>query len=362
MTDMHCHILPCVDDGAGSVEEACSMAWKAWENGTKRIIATPHFCRPDQRRRRSVQEYRRYVYLLQQGLRELGCGLELRAGMEVFATAELPKLLDRQEVLTLADSRYLLVEFYFDERGDYMDDALRLVADRGYEGFVVKPAGALEEIRALPPERPGEKGRLEAGGAALLSRLSKAALDQGLTGLEFAQGIPGSVGGGVTMNAGAYGGETAQVLLQVTALERDGTQRLLSRADCGLSYRHSRFSKGDLLICRAVFALPEGTREEIAGRMADFAQRRREKQPLEYPSAGSTFKRPQGHFAAALIDQCGLKGRAVGGAQVSEKHAGFLINRGGATCADVLELADQVRQEVLRQTGVELELEIRVLG
>ena len=113
-----------------------------------------------------------------------------------------------------------------------------LVADRGYEGFVVKPAGALEEIRALPPERPGEKGRLEAGGAALLSRLSKAALDQGLTGLEFAQGIPGSVGGGVTMNAGAYGGETAQVLLQVTALERDGTQRLLSRADCGLSYRH----------------------------------------------------------------------------------------------------------------------------
>ena len=183
-----------------------------------------------------------------------------------------------------------------------------LVADRGYEGFVVKPAGALEEIRALPPERPGEKGRLEAGGAALLSRLSKAALDQGLTGLEFAQGIPGSVGGGVTMNAGAYGGETAQVLLQVTALERDGTQRLLSGADCGLSYRHSRFSEGDLLICRAVFALPEGNREEIAGRMADFAQRRREKQPLEYPSAGSTFKRPQGHFAAALIDQCGQGG------------------------------------------------------
>ena len=106
------------------------MAWKAWENGTKRIIATPHFCRPDQRRRRSVQEYRRYVYLLQQGHRELGCGLELRAGMEVFATAELPKLLDRQEVLTLADSRYLLVEFYFDERGDYMDDALRLVPPR----------------------------------------------------------------------------------------------------------------------------------------------------------------------------------------------------------------------------------------
>ena len=119
------------------------MAWKAWENGDQAHHCNPHFCRPDQRRRRSVQEYRRYVYLLQQGLRELGCGLELRAGMEVFATAELPKLLDRQEVLTLADSRYLLVEFYFDERGDYMDDALRLVADRGYVPVVAHPGGIM---------------------------------------------------------------------------------------------------------------------------------------------------------------------------------------------------------------------------
>ncbi len=139
MTDMHCHILP-----VWMMEPAVWKRHAPWpgrpgRTGTKRIIATPHFCRPDQRRRRSVQEYRRYVYLLQQGLRELGCGLELRAGMEVFATAELPKLLDRQEVLTLADSRYLLVEFYFDERGDYMDDALRLVADRGYVPVVAHP-------------------------------------------------------------------------------------------------------------------------------------------------------------------------------------------------------------------------------
>ena len=152
------------------------------------------------------------------------------------------------------------------------------------------------------------------------------------------------------------------MLLQVTALERDGTQRLLSGADCGLSYRHSRFSEGDLLICRAVFALPEGNREEIAGRMADFAQRRREKQPLEYPSAGSTFKRPQGHFAAALIDQCGLKGRRWGAPRCRRSTRASSSTGGAATCADVLELADQVRQEVLRQTGVELELEIRVLG
>ncbi len=151
------------------------------------------------------------------------------------------------------------------------------------------------------------------------------------------------------------------MLLQVTALERDGTQRLLSGADCGLSYRHSRFSEGDLLICRAVFALPEGNREEIAGRMADFAQRRRE------AASGISQRRlhlqaPPGHFAAALIDQCGLKGRGGGGRPGVGEARGLPHQPGGATCTDVLELADQVRQEVLRQTGVELELEIRVLG
>ena len=212
-----------------------------------------------------------------------------------------------------------------------------------------------------PPERPGLIGRLEAGGALLLSRLSRAALEHGLTGLEFAQGIPGSVGGAVTMNAGAYGGEIAQVLFQVVALERDGTKRVISGSDCDFGYRHSRFSEGDLLISRAVFALPEGDREEISARMEDFAQRRREKQPLEYPSAGSMFKRPKGHFAAALIEQCGLKGLSVGGAQVSEKHAGFVVNRGGATCADVLALVERVKERVLQQTGVELEMEVRVL-
>ncbi len=236
-----------------------------------------------------------------------------------------------------------------------------LVADEGYDGFVIKLAGALEGLRAVPPEEPGLGWRLEAGGALLLSRLSRAALEHGLTGLEFAQGIPGSVGGGVTMNAGAYGGEIGQVLVQVAALEKDGTERLVSGDDCGFGYRRSCFSGGDLLICRAVFALPEGDREEISARMEDFARRRKEKQPLEYPSAGSMFKRPPGHFAAALIDQCGLKGLTVGGAQVSEKHAGFVINRGDATCADVLALVELVRERVLARTGVELEMEVKVL-
>lgn len=160
MTDMHCHILPCVDDGSRQCGRGMLHGLEGLGERDKRIIATPHFCRPDQRRRRSVQEYRRYVYLLQQGLRELGCGLELRAGMEVFATAELPKLLDRQEVLTLADSRYLLVEFYFDERGDYMDDALRLVADRGYVPVVAHPE-RYHEIQRIRLWRPAGS----AGGA-----------------------------------------------------------------------------------------------------------------------------------------------------------------------------------------------------
>ncbi len=237
-----------------------------------------------------------------------------------------------------------------------------LVADGGYPGFIVKLAGELDEIRVLPPEKPGANARLEAGGAVLLSRLSKAALEHGLTGLEFAGGIPGSVGGAVTMNAGAYGGEISQVLLRVLVLERDGTERLFSGANCDLRYRHSRFSDGSALISQAVFALTPGDPAAIRARMDELTAKRKEKQPLEYPSAGSMFKRPPGHFAAALIDQCGLKGLAVGGAQVSEKHAGFVINRGGATCADVLELVRQVKERVLQQTGVELEMEVKVLG
>ena len=230
-----------------------------------------------------------------------------------------------------------------------------LVADEGYHGFVLKLAGELNQVS-------GENGRLTAGGAVLLSRLSAAALDQGLAGLEFAQGIPGSVGGAVTMNAGAYGGEMAQAAAAVTCLTRAGEVETVPAAACEFSYRHSAFSGGERLIIKVDFVLAQGDPAEIRMKMEDLSRRRKEKQPLEYPSAGSMFKRPAGHFAAALIDQCGLKGFSVGGAQVSEKHAGFVVNRGGATCADVLALVDQVRERVLRQTGVELEMEVRVLG
>ena len=230
-----------------------------------------------------------------------------------------------------------------------------LVADQGYDGFVVK-TGGLDQVREV-------NRRLRAGSGISLARLANAALGRGLTGLEFAHGIPGSLGGAVVMNAGAYGGEMAQVLASVTCLDGSGEVRTLPAAECGLSYRHSLFSdRQDWLIVEAELALRPGDAGAIRERMEELMARRREKQPLEYPSAGSTFKRPEGHFAAALIDQCGLKGLAVGGAQVSEKHAGFIVNRGGATCADILGLIDQVRERVLRETGVTLELEVRTLG
>ena len=234
-----------------------------------------------------------------------------------------------------------------------------LVADEGYPGFVMKLSGrySVDELN-----RVWEANRLlMTGGAVLLSSLSGCALGRNLTGLEFASGIPGSVGGAVTMNAGAYSGEMAQVLESVTFLDETGEVCTLPASACGFGYRKSIFSDRKCLILKACFHLEQGDPAAIKARMDELAAKRKEKQPLEYPSAGSMFKRPPGHFAAALIDQCGLKGLTVGGAQVSEKHAGFVVNRGGATCADVLELVRQVKEEVLRQTGVELEMEVKVL-
>ena len=234
-----------------------------------------------------------------------------------------------------------------------------LVDDRGAGCFVVKPADGFEEIREV-------NRALEAGSGVLLSRLAGAALGRGLAGLEFAQGIPGSVGGGVYMNAGAYGGEMAQVVTSVTALGPDGALRELTARECGFGYRRSVFSQNGMLILKARFALEQGDPVEIKANMDDVAARRREQQPLELPSAGSTFKRPPAVdgkpvYAAALIEQCGLKGLCVGGAQVSEKHAGFIVNRGGATCKDIVKLMAQVRDRVFRETGTVLEPEVRNL-
>ena len=217
-------------------------------------------------------------------------------------------------------------------------------------------------VHAYQADALMEDGCILAGAGAPLARLADFACKNSLTGLEFAHGIPGTVGGAVCMNAGAYDGEMKQVLESVTALFPEEGVRTLSLKELDLSYRHSLFTdRPDGVVLSAVFRLTAGDPETIRARMAELMQRRKTSQPLEYPSAGSTFKRPAGHFAGTLIDQCGLKGLTVGGAQVSEKHAGFLINRGGATCADVLELIRQVQERVASETGVRLEPEVRII-
>lgn len=228
-----------------------------------------------------------------------------------------------------------------------------LVPDEGIDAFVIKTAHSLSGITL-------DDDCLTAESGVLLSRLAVFARDHCLTGLEFAHGIPGSLGGAVTMNAGAYDGEMAQVVTQVSFINEAGKVETTENFD--FSYRHSAFSDGKRLILQAKLRLQKGDPNMIRARMEELMERRRSKQPLEWPSAGSTFKRPQGYFAAALIDQCGLKGLTVGGAQVSEKHAGFVINKGGATCADILELMDQVQRRVFDMTGVTLEPEVKLLG
>ena len=228
-----------------------------------------------------------------------------------------------------------------------------LFADEGYDGAVIRT----EELGGITVNGTD----ITAGAGIPLAELCKAAQAAGLAGLEFAYGIPGTVGGAVYMNAGAYGSEIKDVVSSVRCLDAAAGQQRLTAAECGFSYRHSVFEETGGTVLEATFALHPDDPAAIAARMAELAARRKAKQPLEWPSAGSTFKRPQGAFAAALIEQCGLKGMTVGGAAVSEKHAGFVINVGGATCADVLALTDQVAAIVKEKTGFVLEREVRVV-
>lgn len=266
-----------------------------------------------------------------------------------------------QQVLSVATLEFGVRPFFMGKGTNL------LVSDEGAELLVMKAFDGLNRLELLPQgEWPGHQTIL-AGSGVSLARLSSFALEHGLTGLEFAQGIPGSVGGGVYMNAGAYGGELGQVVSSVSSVNLPPEGMVRERKDPGFSYRHSVYQGGDEFILRACFSLEPGNPVEIKAKMDDLAQRRREKQPLEYPSAGSTFKRPapvdgQPVYAAALIDGCGLKGLSVGGAQVSEKHAGFIVNKGGATCKDIVELMAQVRRRVFQETGVTLEPEVRYLG
>ena len=213
-----------------------------------------------------------------------------------------------------------------------------------------------EEFSRVDPVN-GTALRAESG--ATLSRLASFAAARGLAGLEFAHGIPGTLGGAVSMNAGAYGGEMKDVVTSVTYLDKDLFLR--ETDDAGFSYRRSRFSDTDCIVLGAKISLHEDDPDAIRERMRSLAERRKSSQPLDMPSAGSTFKRPAGGYAAALIDEAGLKGYTVGGAQVSEKHAGFVINRGGACFDDVLRLIEHIRNEVYRVSGIELEPEVKII-
>lgn len=229
-----------------------------------------------------------------------------------------------------------------------------LVDDNGIDACVMILAEGFGKISLIDDETVFAQA-----GAKLIS-LCRFAYENSLTGLEFAYGIPGSCGGGAFMNAGAYGGEMKDVLYKCSHIDRNGDTGFLENEQLELSYRHSAYYDNGCIITGLYLRLKKGNQAEIKEKMNDLISRRRDKQPLEFPSAGSTFKRPEGYFAGALIQDCGLKGKTVGGAQVSEKHAGFIINKGGATCRDVLELCDICADTVFREKGVRLEREIRV--
>ena len=228
-----------------------------------------------------------------------------------------------------------------------------LISDQGLDGVVLNMA-ELNEIRLE------ENNTVYAQAGALLSRIAVQAQQAGLAGFAFAHGIPGSLGGAVVMNAGAYGGEMRQVVKEVTALFAGGV-RTLGAEELHFSYRHSIFDEEPGIVLSARLALQPGEPETIRAEMEDYMARRKASQPLEYPSAGSTFKRPEGYFAGTLIDRCGLKGTAVGGAEVSTKHAGFIINKNNATFSDVMALIGVVQDTVFRTFGVELEPEVRIV-
>lgn len=230
-----------------------------------------------------------------------------------------------------------------------------LVSDEGFRGVVAAIGKAWSSVAV-------EGVHIRAGAGAMLSAVAKRAAGASLTGLEFAAGIPGTVGGAVVMNAGAYGGEMSQVLATVTVLTPEGEVRRLPAGELELGYRTSCILQRGYVVLEAEFTLESGDENAIRATIEEFAARRREKQPLEYPSAGSTFKRPEGYFAGKLIEDAGLSGFTVGGAQVSGKHCGFIINRGDATAADIMELCRNVQRRVREMSGVELELEVKTLG
>ena len=229
-----------------------------------------------------------------------------------------------------------------------------LVGDLGIRGVVLSMSG-LDKIQI-------NGTKITAGAGASLGKVAVAAMQAELTGLEFASGIPGSVGGAVVMNAGAYGGEIKDVLVNATIFTPEGEKKILKCDEMELGYRHSIFHNNNWIVAEVELQLQQGDSQAIKTKMVELNSRRRAKQPLEFPSAGSSFKRPPGYYAGTTIDQAGLKGYSVGGAQVSEKHAGFIINKGNATAQDVIRLVKDIQRIIREKVGIELEPEIRFVG
>ena len=229
-----------------------------------------------------------------------------------------------------------------------------LVSDKGYDGVII----STQKMVSVSVK----ENEITALCGVSLSKLSAVATENSLTGLEFASGIPGSVGGGIVMNAGAYDGELGFVVKNVEYCDENGDLFTVSGDDAGFSYRHSLFSDKKLYVMKVVFRLNKGNKKEISDKVAELNERRRDKQPINFPSAGSVFKRPEGHYAGRLIEECGLKGKSIGGAQVSEKHCGFIVNTGSASANKIYELIQLCKKTVFEKQKVKLEPEIKFLG
>lgn len=265
---------------------------------------------------------------------------------EVFVTVENKEQLEKIiKYLNLEERPYFILG----------NGSNLLVGDKGYRGVIIRLGGEFNTLKT-------EGTLLTAGASVLLSAAARAAMENGLTGMEFASGIPGSIGGGVKMNAGAYDGEMRQIVESVQVMYKDGSILDLDNETMEFGYRNSVIKNRPYVVLQVSLRLQPGNREEILARMNELAARRKEKQPLEFASAGSTFKRPEGYFAGKLIMDSGLRGARIGGAQISEKHCGFVINDGTATAADIAELIQEVSETVKEKFGVTLEPEVILLG
>ena len=289
---------------------------------------------------------------------QYGCRLETDVKLSQHTTFRIGGTADFWAEITCIEGMQALLRFCREEGIPYFvlgKGSNVLASDDGYHGVILHLGNAFSEISVS-----GTTMTCQAG--AGLGAAARIAAEHGLTGMETLSGIPGTIGGALYMNAGAYGGEMKDVVTSCEYLTAEGEIRTMKLAEMELSYRHSIFAENNAVILTVTLELQEGDKAAIHSRMEELLIQRKTKQPLEYPSAGSTFKRPAGSYASLLIDQCGLKGRAVGDAQVSEKHCGFVINKGNATCAQVMQRCDEVRTVVQEQTGYVLELEPILLG